>query len=119
MLVVGGAPGLGGAAHLAARAALRAGAGLVTAAAPGAGIADIKNGWPEIMTLPLGESERQWPARLPQNFMELAQRCAALVVGSGMISTSEIKITILIQEKYVELAVRILHDTFGLDWDLG
>lgn len=36
-----------------------------------------------------------------------------------MISTSEIKITILIQEKYVELAVRILHDTFGLDWDLG
>lgn len=35
-----------------------------------------------------------------------------------MISTSEIKITILIQEKYVELAVRILHDTFGLDWDL-
>lgn len=35
-----------------------------------------------------------------------------------MISTSEIKITILIQEKYVELAVRILHDAFGLDWDL-
>lgn len=84
VLVVGGAPGLGGAAHLAARAALRAGAGLVTAAAPGAGIADIKNGWPEIMTLPLGESERQWPASLPQNFVELAQRCAALVVGPGM-----------------------------------
>ena len=36
-----------------------------------------------------------------------------------MISTSEIKITILIQEKYVELAVRILHDTFGLDWDIN
>ncbi|MCI7568774.1 MAG: ACT domain-containing protein, partial [Desulfovibrio sp.] len=36
-----------------------------------------------------------------------------------MISTSEIKITILIEEKYVELAVRILHDTFGLDWDIG
>ena len=77
VLVVGGAPGLGGAAHLAARAALRAGAGLVTAAAPGAG-------WPEIMTLPLGEGERQWPARLPQSFTELAQRCAALVVGPGM-----------------------------------
>ncbi|MFT3957737.1 MAG: NAD(P)H-hydrate dehydratase [Desulfovibrio sp.] len=84
VLVAGGAPGLGGAAHLAARAALRAGAGLVTAAAPGAGIADIKNGWPEIMTHPLGESERQWPARLPQGFAELAQRCAALVVGPGM-----------------------------------
>lgn len=36
-----------------------------------------------------------------------------------MISTSEIKITILIEDKYVELAVRILHDTFGLDWDIG
>ena len=36
-----------------------------------------------------------------------------------MISTSEIKISILIEEKYVELAVRILHETFGLDWDVG
>jgi len=36
-----------------------------------------------------------------------------------MISTSEIKITILIDEKYTELAVRILHDRFGLDWDVN
>lgn len=35
-----------------------------------------------------------------------------------MISTSEIKITILIEDKYVELAVRILHDTFGLDYSV-
>ncbi|QCC85414.1 NAD(P)H-hydrate dehydratase [Desulfovibrio desulfuricans] len=84
VLVVGGAPGLGGAAHLAARAALRAGAGLVTAAAPGAGIADIKNGWPEIMTLPLGETQGRWPASLPEHFVELVGRCAALVVGPGM-----------------------------------
>lgn len=35
-----------------------------------------------------------------------------------MISTSEIKISILIEEKYLELAVRILHDTFGLDWSV-
>jgi len=32
-----------------------------------------------------------------------------------MISTSEIKITCLIQERYTELAVRTLHETFGLD----
>lgn len=32
-----------------------------------------------------------------------------------MISTSEIKISCIIDEKYVELAVRVLHDTFGLD----
>ncbi|OQY49444.1 MAG: aspartate kinase [Desulfobacteraceae bacterium 4572_87] len=32
-----------------------------------------------------------------------------------MISTSEIKISCVIEEQYTELAVRILHDTFGLD----
>ncbi|THB64180.1 MAG: aspartate kinase [Desulfovibrio sp.] len=32
-----------------------------------------------------------------------------------LISTSEIKITCLIEEKYTELAVRTLHDTFELD----
>ncbi len=31
-----------------------------------------------------------------------------------MISTSEIKISILVDEKYTELAVRVLHDAFGL-----
>jgi aspartate kinase len=32
-----------------------------------------------------------------------------------MISTSEIKISCIIEEKYTELAVRTLHSTFGLD----
>jgi len=32
-----------------------------------------------------------------------------------MISTSEIKISFIIEEKYTELAVRALHDAFGLD----
>jgi aspartate kinase len=32
-----------------------------------------------------------------------------------MISTSEIKISVVIEEKYTELAVRVLHKTFGLD----
>jgi aspartate kinase len=32
-----------------------------------------------------------------------------------MISTSEIKISCVIEEKYTELAVRVLHQTFGLD----
>ncbi len=31
-----------------------------------------------------------------------------------MISTSEIKISVIIQEKYLELAVRALHDAFEL-----
>jgi aspartate kinase len=32
-----------------------------------------------------------------------------------MISTSEIKISVVIDGKYLELAVRVLHKAFGLD----
>jgi aspartate kinase len=32
-----------------------------------------------------------------------------------MISTSEIKVSCIIEEKYTELAVRSLHDAFALD----
>lgn len=57
-----------------------------------------------------------------RNHSGVAARAFAALTEEGinilMICTSEIKITILIQEKYVELAVRILHDAFGLDWDL-
>ena len=34
-----------------------------------------------------------------------------------MISTSEIKISVIIYEKFLELAVRALHSGFGLDDD--
>jgi len=36
-----------------------------------------------------------------------------------MISTSEIRISCVIEEKYTELAVRVLHSAFGLDVDKG
>lgn len=36
-----------------------------------------------------------------------------------MISTSEIKISVLIEENYLELAVRTLHTAFGLDREHG
>ncbi|GFK95169.1 Aspartate kinase Ask_LysC [Fundidesulfovibrio magnetotacticus] len=39
-------------------------------------------------------------------------------VNIKLIATSEIKITCLIDEKYVELAVRALHTAFGLDKEL-
>ena len=35
-------------------------------------------------------------------------------INIQMISTSEIKISVVIEEKFTELAVRILHETFGL-----
>jgi aspartate kinase len=42
---------------------------------------------------------------------------AAENINIIMISTSEIKISCVIEEKYTELAVRVLHDAFALDTD--
>ncbi|ECO3631792.1 ACT domain-containing protein, partial [Campylobacter jejuni] len=36
-------------------------------------------------------------------------------INIGMISTSEIKISMIVHEKYGELAVRALHECYGLD----
>jgi aspartate kinase len=36
-------------------------------------------------------------------------------INIRMISTSEIKISVVIDEKYLELGVRALHSAFGLD----
>jgi len=36
-------------------------------------------------------------------------------INIEMISTSEIKISVVVNEKYMELAVRVLHKAFGLD----
>ena len=38
-------------------------------------------------------------------------------INIQMISTSEIKISVVVEEKYLELAVRALHDAFGLERD--
>ncbi|MFP4087593.1 MAG: aspartate kinase, partial [Desulfobacteraceae bacterium] len=46
---------------------------------------------------------------------KMFEALAAENINIMMISTSEIKISCVIEEKYTELAVRILHSTFGLD----
>ena len=40
---------------------------------------------------------------------------AAESINIQMISTSEIKISVVVDEKYTELAVRALHKVFNLD----
>lgn len=56
-----------------------------------------------------------------RNHSGIANTMFAVLAGEGinilMISTSEIKISCVIEEKYSELAVRALHDAFGLDRD--
>lgn len=46
---------------------------------------------------------------------KMFQALAAHNINIQMITTSEIKISVVIEEKYLELAVRALHETFELD----
>lgn len=46
---------------------------------------------------------------------KMFQTLAKENINIRLISTSEIKVAVLIEEKYLELAVRCLHDAFGLD----
>ena len=39
-------------------------------------------------------------------------------INIQMISTSEIKISVVVEEKYLELGVRALHSAFGLEGDV-
>jgi aspartate kinase len=43
------------------------------------------------------------------------QALAAHNINIQMITTSEIKISVVIEEKFMELAVRALHEAFELD----
>lgn len=85
IVIVGGSPGMEGAAHLACAAALRAGAGLVTACAPGASLAGIKAAWPEIMTLATADGKgASWPMQIPSTVARLISKATSLVIGPGM-----------------------------------
>ncbi len=83
MLVLGGSQGLTGAAHLAARAALRSGAGLVSVAAPQGLCTEIKGQNPDMMTILLGDGYA-WPSTIPQNLHEKLRQVNALALGPGM-----------------------------------
>lgn len=88
VFILGGACGFTGAAHLAAAAALRSGAGLVTAVSPRDGLEQIKANWPEIMLLPAGDS-CQWPERISPELGAKLKTADSIVAGPGMGRSSE------------------------------
>jgi aspartate kinase len=61
----------------------------------------------------VGVGIRSDPALAARMFATLADRKIEILA----IATSEIKVSVLIPEDYTELAVRVLHTTFGLDAD--
>ena len=64
--------------------------------------------------MPTGETrvEPQWHVGIAAKMFETLAREN---VNIQMISTSEIKTSVVVDEKYMELAVRALHNAFELD----
>jgi NAD(P)H-hydrate epimerase len=88
VLVVGGSAGLTGAAHLAARSALRGGAGAVTIACPSA-LQPIYAGMSaEIMTVGIGTGSWFAPADVPA-VLQAAARYDVMALGPGLGSEQE------------------------------
>ncbi len=90
VLVIGGSVGFTGAVSLAADAALRSGAGLVTAAVPASlnDIMEVK--LTEAMTLPLQESaDRALAADAAHAALSFAAGCHAVVLGPGLSRTPD------------------------------
>ncbi|MBI4807011.1 MAG: NAD(P)H-hydrate dehydratase [Desulfovibrio sp.] len=83
LLIVGGSPGLTGAPVLAAMGALRAGSGLVTVACPRGIEPTLKSGYPDVMTMPLGEGE-SWNAAMASTLIERLPQFDAVVLGPGI-----------------------------------
>ena len=84
-MVVAGSRGKSGAAILAARGALRTGAGLVTAAIPESIAAIVAGGQPELMTEPMPDREGHFAAPgTIEKLKALAAGMTALIAGPGI-----------------------------------
>lgn len=82
LLVIGGSPGLTGAPLLAARAAYRSGAGLVTVGGPKK-LMHAAAAYPEFMTLGLGDMD-QWNEDCAALLRDHLHRFSAVVLGPGL-----------------------------------
>ena len=79
IVIVGGAPGMTGAARIAARAAFAAGAGLVHVVAPAPAVDTIASAEPDVQTAPQAFDGPLLPATV-----SLLQRADAVIVGPGL-----------------------------------
>ncbi len=86
VLIAAGSSGKSGAASLCGRAALRAGAGLVTIASPAAALSAILVSTPELMTQPLPDDGGAWTfgAEGPARLLALLEGKDAVVLGPGI-----------------------------------
>jgi ADP-dependent NAD(P)H-hydrate dehydratase / NAD(P)H-hydrate epimerase len=113
VLVVAGARGTAGAAAMASLAALRTGAGLVTAAIPASILPSVANAALELMTVPLlegADGEISSANLTPERLKALLERITVLAVGPGLGQHPE-------TEKFVHELVRQSKQPLVLDAD--
>ena len=113
-LIVAGSPGKAGACILAARAAVRAGAGLVTAAVPEPILQTVDLGSIESMTLalPVGASGHL-AERAADAVLEAAEGKAALALGPGL--GQEISTVAAIRRIVLECPLPLVLDADGIN----
>ena len=120
VLVVAGSTGMTGAAALASEAALRAGAGLVTLATPKHLNPILEGLLPEVMTLPLPETDTgSLAASATSTILEFAEKTKSiLAIGPGLSQHPETVSLVhqLIRENRKSgLALRMIIDADGLN----
>jgi ADP-dependent NAD(P)H-hydrate dehydratase / NAD(P)H-hydrate epimerase len=108
VLVVAGGRGKSGAPAMASLAALRAGAGLVTAAGPESILPSVAAITPELMTLPLREGPHGEAAAsnlAPEALQELTARATVIAMGPGMGTEPEEFVLGLIEKTQLPLVL--------------
>ncbi len=114
VLVAGGSTGLTGAACMASESALRAGAGVVTAAVPASLNQVFEQNLLEVMTLPLADGGSGWLSRsCLDDLLEASRSFDCVAVGPGMgraSGTAE-----LVRDFVPQAEVPLVIDADGLD----
>lgn len=115
-LIVAGSLGKSGAAVLAARGALRSGAGLVTVATPESVLQSVAIGMPEMMTVPLAATEAGTASFRNFDygrFSEIAKSKSVIAIGPGLSTHTETQQ--FIRTLVAETQLPIILDADGLN----
>lgn len=120
VLVIAGSTGMTGAAALASKAALRVGAGLVTLAIPKHLNPILEGLLPEVMTLPLSETDTgSFAVSATSAILEFAEKTKSiLAIGPGLSQhpeTVSLVHQLIRQNREQELGLRMVIDADGLN----
>lgn len=116
VMVVGGAYGKFGAPSMSSLAALRTGAGLVTAAVPKSILNNVASITPELMTVPLDEDEAGSLAlsnATPERLEKLLKKITVLAIGPGL--GTEWEASELVRQLVAETSIPLVLDADGLN----